>query len=72
MKSRTACLNRLEAIAFGIWPALARSRSTWLNCIEAGAVTPAQIKRLAQHRPDGMHGSRHHRFIRRLADTPAG
>lgn len=66
MKSRTACLNRLEAIAFGIWPALARSRSTWLNCIEVGAVTPAHIKRLAQHRPDGMHGSRHH-HIKRLA-----
>ena len=66
MKSRTACLNRLEA-AFGIWPALARSRSTWLNCIEAGAVTPAQIIHLAAHRPEGMHGNRY-RFIRRLAE----
>ena len=29
-------------------------------------MTPAHIKRLAQHRPDGMHGSRHH-HIKRLA-----
>ena len=66
MKSRTACLNRLEAIAFGIWPALARSRSTWLKCIEAGAVTPAQIRHLAQNRPEAMHGNRH-RYISQLA-----
>jgi len=66
LKSRTACLNRLEAIAFGIWPALARSRSTWLNCIEAGAVTPAQIRHLAAEKPADMHGNRH-RFIVRLA-----
>lgn len=66
IKSRTACLNRLEAIAFGIWPALARSRSTWLNCVAAGAVTPAQVKHIATHKPEGMHGNRHH-YIRRLA-----
>ena len=71
VKSRTACLNRLEAIAFGIWPALARSRSTWLKCIEAGAVTPAQIIHLAAHRPEGMHGSRHNAIKRLAARLPA-
>lgn len=46
-KDRTRTLNRLDQIAFSLWPALAQHKSTWLQFVRLGIVTPREIRAVA-------------------------
>ncbi len=65
-KEETRLLNRLDALAHSIWPTLAIKKSTWLNAVRAGAVTPRQVRALGATKPKNMDGHQH-RYIKLLA-----
>lgn len=54
----TRAINRLHQVAHAIWPALGQHTTTYLRAVEAGYVTPADLRNLAD------------RFKRGLAFTP--
>lgn len=68
-KEQTRLLNRLDTLAHSIWPTLALKKSTWLNAVRAGAITPQQIIALAAD-PKGISGN-NKRYLKALAaDLP--
>lgn len=44
---RTRTRNRLKQLTYHVWPALSAKLDTYLRAIQAGAVTPAQLRELA-------------------------
>jgi hypothetical protein len=66
IKQRTRLLNQIEALGFSIWPALAQHKTTWLRCIEAGAITPDEIHNLIEQPPAELTGNHFH-YIEKLA-----
>ena len=39
--------NQLQTFAHSLWPLFDQKLATWLRCVDAGAITPAQVKRFA-------------------------
>ncbi len=70
-KTRTRTLNQLDALAHGLWPALAQHKALWLRAARAGAITPQQIIALARRQDlKTVPGYEHHltrRALQRLA-----
>jgi transposase len=50
VKETARTKNRLDVLAFGLWPSFAGS-ATWARAVRHGAITPAQIKALAAQQP---------------------
>lgn len=73
MKQQSRLKNQLEALGFSIWPALAHHKTTWLKCVDAGAITPAEIRWLSDNPPDHWNGKQKqyvHALANKLPDLP--
>lgn len=70
LKTITREKNRLNILAFNLWPAFAGS-STWLRAVRHGLVTPHQIKQFlaADAYPPPYHDNRARRHLAALAET---
>lgn len=55
-KVSTRLSNQLDALAHSIWPLLAQKKSVYLRCVAHGAVTPAEIRAMAEHKPKDITG----------------
>lgn len=74
-KRATQALNRLDGLAFSMWPSLAASKNTWLRAVGAGYVTPQELIGLSemmddiQHYPEGYSHGNTRNALHRLAST---
>lgn len=71
-KQRTAATNRLESIAFSIWPALAHQREMWQECIRHGVLLPDDVLVLADDPPPHWHWQTRAAVERLAARLPEG
>ncbi|MFQ3647749.1 MAG: transposase [Anaerolinea sp.] len=55
-KVSTRLSNQLDALAHSIWPLLSQKKATYLRCVAEGAVTPAEIRAMAEHKPADIVG----------------
>lgn len=76
-KERTRALNRLDQLGHAIWPTLPMRKDTWLRAVQAGAITPDELRDLAALSKSELkdvsgyeHGASHAPLRRLVAELP--
>lgn len=72
-KTETRLLNQLDALGHSIWPSLVIKKDAWLKAIQAGAITPFELRDLANRddlaQIEGYHHGNTRNALFRLVES---